>query len=144
MHRIGRTARAGTSGVAISFCDATEQGTLRAIERMTGTALYVAGGSPPARAANGPGHGRTVGPATVGRYAPASRPPTPAGGGAEAACAARPEPLKLELFPGSNCEVINPRPGNEAVTGPAPSSAINLPAVCYCASGPTPSNYKGQ
>ena len=48
VHRIGRTARAGASGVAISFCDAAEHGTLRAIERMTGTAIKIAGGSPPA------------------------------------------------------------------------------------------------
>jgi ATP-dependent RNA helicase RhlE len=46
VHRIGRTARAGASGVAISFCDAAEHGTLRAIERMTGTAIKIAGGSP--------------------------------------------------------------------------------------------------
>ena len=45
VHRIGRTARAGASGVAISFCDAAEQGTLRAIERMTGTVINIAGGS---------------------------------------------------------------------------------------------------
>jgi ATP-dependent RNA helicase RhlE len=48
VHRIGRTARAGASGVAISFCDAAEHGTLRAIERMTGTVINIAGGSPPA------------------------------------------------------------------------------------------------
>jgi ATP-dependent RNA helicase RhlE len=48
VHRIGRTARAGASGVAISFCDAAEHGTLRAIERMTGVTIDVAGGSPPA------------------------------------------------------------------------------------------------
>jgi ATP-dependent RNA helicase RhlE len=48
VHRIGRTARAGASGVAISFCDAAQQGALRTIERMTGTRLQVAGGSPPA------------------------------------------------------------------------------------------------
>jgi ATP-dependent RNA helicase RhlE len=47
VHRIGRTARAGASGVAISFCDAAQQGTLRAIERMTGTRLQTAGGSAP-------------------------------------------------------------------------------------------------
>jgi ATP-dependent RNA helicase RhlE len=47
VHRIGRTARAGASGVAISFCDAAEHGTLRAIERMTGVSIDVAGGSPP-------------------------------------------------------------------------------------------------
>ncbi len=44
VHRIGRTARAGASGVAISFCDAAEHGTLRAIERMTGAAIHVEGG----------------------------------------------------------------------------------------------------
>jgi ATP-dependent RNA helicase RhlE len=44
VHRIGRTARAGASGVAISFCDSAEHATLRAIERMTGTAIRVAGG----------------------------------------------------------------------------------------------------
>ena len=47
VHRIGRTARAGASGVAISFCDAAEHGALRAIERCTGGAIMVAGGSPP-------------------------------------------------------------------------------------------------
>ena len=46
VHRIGRTARAGATGVAISFCDAAEHGTLRAIERMTGIAIKIAGGSP--------------------------------------------------------------------------------------------------
>jgi ATP-dependent RNA helicase RhlE len=35
VHRIGRTARAGASGFAISFCDAGERGFLRDIERVT-------------------------------------------------------------------------------------------------------------
>jgi ATP-dependent RNA helicase RhlE len=34
VHRIGRTARAGASGVALSFCDAEERGSLRDIERL--------------------------------------------------------------------------------------------------------------
>ena len=35
VHRIGRTARAGASGAAIAFCDASERGLLRDIERVT-------------------------------------------------------------------------------------------------------------
>jgi ATP-dependent RNA helicase RhlE len=34
VHRIGRTARAGASGAAISFCDSEETSNLRAIERL--------------------------------------------------------------------------------------------------------------
>jgi ATP-dependent RNA helicase RhlE len=47
VHRIGRTARAGASGVAISFCASAQQGALRAIERLTGTRLQIAGASSP-------------------------------------------------------------------------------------------------
>jgi ATP-dependent RNA helicase RhlE len=35
VHRIGRTARAGKSGIALSFCDQSERGYLREIERLT-------------------------------------------------------------------------------------------------------------
>ena len=35
VHRIGRTARAGAGGSAISFCDGSERGYLRDIERLT-------------------------------------------------------------------------------------------------------------
>jgi len=41
VHRIGRTARAGTSGAAISFCDADEVSDLRSIERATRQSIEV-------------------------------------------------------------------------------------------------------
>jgi ATP-dependent RNA helicase RhlE len=36
VHRIGRTARAGADGIAISLCDSSERGLLRDIERLIG------------------------------------------------------------------------------------------------------------
>jgi len=41
VHRIGRTARAGAAGIAISFCDHEERGYLRDIERLTRQTLPV-------------------------------------------------------------------------------------------------------
>src|SRR3984885_3272749 len=41
VHRIGRTGRAGASGIAVSFCDHAERKLLQAIERLTRTALAV-------------------------------------------------------------------------------------------------------
>ncbi len=41
VHRIGRTARAGASGVAVSFCDYAELSDLRAIERLIKQRLTV-------------------------------------------------------------------------------------------------------
>ena len=52
VHRIGRTARAGATGVALSLCDASERGQLRAIERLIRRPLPVEGdGMQSARAA---------------------------------------------------------------------------------------------
>ena len=39
VHRIGRTARAGAAGIAISFIDAEEKAYLKGIERLTGQHL---------------------------------------------------------------------------------------------------------
>ncbi|HWB19539.1 MAG TPA: DEAD/DEAH box helicase [Phycisphaerales bacterium] len=42
VHRIGRTARAGASGEAVSFCDENEHGLLRDIQRLTGQRIPTA------------------------------------------------------------------------------------------------------
>ncbi len=41
VHRIGRTARAGAEGAAVSLCDAAELGSLRAIERLIDSQIAV-------------------------------------------------------------------------------------------------------
>ena len=50
IHRIGRTARAGAGGIALSFCDPTERGYLRDIERLIQRRLTVIGDAPAAPA----------------------------------------------------------------------------------------------
>jgi ATP-dependent RNA helicase RhlE len=42
VHRIGRTARAGAEGIAISFCNAEERAYLKDIEKLTRTSVPVA------------------------------------------------------------------------------------------------------
>ncbi|WP_321396637.1 DEAD/DEAH box helicase [Emcibacter sp.] len=48
VHRIGRTARAGKSGQAISLCDPSESGLLADIEKLIGNKIRRAGGNDPA------------------------------------------------------------------------------------------------
>jgi ATP-dependent RNA helicase RhlE len=48
IHRIGRTARAGASGIAISFCDRSEAAFLKQIENLTRSPLTVVPYSQPA------------------------------------------------------------------------------------------------
>jgi len=52
VHRIGRTARAGARGIALSFCDREERAYLRDIERLTKQPLRVVADHP-YRAAGG-------------------------------------------------------------------------------------------
>ncbi len=46
VHRIGRTARAGANGAALAFCDPSERGYLRDIERLIQQKLVVVGEEP--------------------------------------------------------------------------------------------------
>ncbi|HEU0035152.1 MAG TPA: DEAD/DEAH box helicase [Kofleriaceae bacterium] len=46
VHRIGRTARAGASGMAITFCEVEERADLRAIEKLTRQQIAVVEGHP--------------------------------------------------------------------------------------------------
>ena len=46
VHRIGRTARAGASGKAVSFCSEVEMGELRDIAKVLKTTIPVASGEP--------------------------------------------------------------------------------------------------
>ncbi len=60
VHRIGRTARAGKSGIAVTLCDASESGLLRDIERLIGVHLSADGSTRPfegGREAGGRGKG---------------------------------------------------------------------------------------
>jgi superfamily II DNA/RNA helicase len=58
VHRIGRTARAGAEGVAISLCSADEVAFLRDIEKLIRMSIPATGDSRPAqRAAQHQGHG---------------------------------------------------------------------------------------
>ncbi len=61
VHRIGRTARAGADGIAISLCDATEVAYLRDIEKIVGRQIPTMGETErpePAPAANRKKHSR--------------------------------------------------------------------------------------
>ncbi len=61
VHRIGRTARAGRSGVAISFCDGTERQYLKDIEKLTNLTIEAEGTPQPFEKPPAPGANRNRG-----------------------------------------------------------------------------------
>ncbi len=87
VHRVGRTARAGARGIALSFCDPSERPYLRDIEKLTRRPLSVVAGHPAAVAvsspASAPADRRSPGGAPERRGFSAGRPAT---------AAARPRP----------------------------------------------------
>ncbi|MEX0936846.1 MAG: DEAD/DEAH box helicase [Pirellulales bacterium] len=70
VHRIGRTARGGATGTAMSFCGAGERGSLRSIERLTRQAIAVADDHPSYSRPSA-----TTAPAPTSKHHP--RPPAP-------------------------------------------------------------------
>jgi ATP-dependent RNA helicase RhlE len=58
VHRIGRTARAGAAGVAISLCDTEEMAFLRDIEKLIRMAIPISDARPDQRRASPPPAGR--------------------------------------------------------------------------------------
>jgi ATP-dependent RNA helicase RhlE len=92
VHRIGRTARAGRRGVAISFCAAEERACLRDIEALIKTRIPVMADHPWRQAADSPARSVTPAapPATAARASGArsrrgTKPVRPAGHGHPAA-----------------------------------------------------------
>jgi ATP-dependent RNA helicase RhlE len=73
VHRIGRTARAGANGIAISLCDHSERAFLRDIEKLTRQALTVVEDHRYRAAAPQPGQARAAGPRPNERH-PGNRP----------------------------------------------------------------------
>src|SRR5213075_2719801 len=57
VHRIGRTARAGASGAAVSFCDSEERSNLKAIERLIRHEIPVKADHPTYERAEAHSHG---------------------------------------------------------------------------------------
>jgi ATP-dependent RNA helicase RhlE len=108
VHRIGRTARAGAAGVALSLCDGSERNLLRAIERLIRRPLPVEGHKPE-------GHGG----ARSGEVAP---PAKPAGRNADARNG---EARNGEGHQGKGSRVAAPRSKAAAPVGPAAPAPKN-------------------
>ena len=116
VHRIGRTARAGASGVAIAFCDPSERKYLRDIEnllKMSLTVVAVMGRkAKKRRLRNGrAGAAAKVAVAKAAVTAMATNPQTPAANPAAAAASGVAETLKGSLA------LSNQRPAGIVLTG---------------------------
>jgi ATP-dependent RNA helicase RhlE len=116
VHRIGRTGRAGESGIAVSFCDTAETSRLKAIERLIRQAIPVKHGKLP--------------PPTEAELAAAKA----EGGDHPARRSSRgPGPGRRDSHPGggygapSKRKRFGRRKSNNGSTAPAPASGADIP-----------------
>lgn len=130
VHRIGRTARAGKSGIAISICDETEREFLRDIEKLIGFKLKLdplsetdlvpeqAPEKPGSRNGRGNGRGRTRRAEGNGSKKPGTRKPRPN----RAKKAKRPQQEAAQNADGQNTTAQNTsrtaRPANRQTAKP--------------------------
>ncbi len=137
VHRIGRTGRAGATGVAIAFCDPNERGLLRAIERLTGKRIpvnsempdltafkaLIAEPKPQAPTRGQGGHGGQGGFGQGGRGAPRQRPEHRDHDAGRPARPAKPQdraPRKQDEQPDFGYSPISFIEDGEAPSSPAP------------------------
>jgi len=104
VHRIGRTARAGMAGIAISFCDSSERAYLRDIEKLTRTRIPVV---------------QTGSPVASAPVSAKDRPPVPAA----TEDTRRRQPAQAKRRPGPEG-----RPAAVAATGPARKGPADMPS----------------
>jgi ATP-dependent RNA helicase RhlE len=140
VHRIGRTARAGAEGVAISFCDAEEAAFLRDIEKLIRLAIPStnrrATGRPTERTAHNPRAGRSAPnrtersehPHRGGRSAQPNRPQRSEHAPATEGNAGNKQRRRRRRGRGSDRPVTDRPAGNAAVAG---DSANHLDAVAF-------------
>ena len=114
VHRIGRTARAGTSGIAISFCDSEERAFLKDIEKLIKVRIPVVEDHP------WHSHGGVVSaPGSVGppaASAPPAAAPAPGPAGAPAAGPSRAAGPPAAERQRSRQQRPGPAPSRRAVT----------------------------
>lgn len=77
VHRIGRTARAGSGGIAIAFCDPSERDSLRSIERLLKQSLTPMRGDARAQTAQQPASSRNRQPQPRNRRSVVAQGPQP-------------------------------------------------------------------